>query len=120
MTFSVSSTQDIQDILHGSGSFAITGSGTKSDFGPPVDADNVIETRSMAGIVDWSPDDLVVVAKAGTSIEDLGEELRTRNQMLGVPTWTSKIGRLTAGIPGTLGGLVAANLPTRWESACRG
>lgn len=120
MMFHVESCEDIRDVLHGSGSFLIQGANTKLAFGPSSEADHIIKTTKMRGIVEWSPDDLVVVAKAGTTINELNKELKTKNQMLGVPTSSTGIEALTAGLPGTLGGLVAANLPTRWEAKCRG
>jgi len=119
MIFHVESEEDIRDVLHGSGSFIIQGTNTKSAFGSPLDADHIIKTSKMTGIVEWSPDDLVVVAKAGTTIAELDAELSSRNQMIGVPTFTTSIGKLTAGLPGTVGGLINANLPTRWEARCR-
>ena len=119
MIFHVESEDEVRDVLHGSGSFLIQGSNTKSAFGPVSDADHIIKTTKLSGIVEWSPDDLVIVAKAGTTIEELDGELKKRNQMLGVPSYSTPIGRLTAGLPGTIGGLVSANLPTRWESHCR-
>jgi len=119
MIFQVESEDDIRDVLHGSGSFLIQGANTKSAFGPPSNADHLIKTTKMSGITEWSPDDLVIVAKSGTTIDELDSELKTKNQMLGVPTHTTPIGALTAGLPGTIGGLISANLPTRWESQCR-
>ena len=119
MIFHVESDEDIRDVLHGSGSFLIQGANTKSAFGPPIDAEHVIKTTKLSGITEWSPDDLVVVAKAGTTIHELNDELKSRSQMLGVPTHTTPIGKLTAGLPATVGGLINANLPTRWESHCR-
>ncbi|MDQ2985509.1 MAG: FAD-binding protein [Armatimonadota bacterium] len=114
------SAADVQDILHGSGSYCICGTGSKSMFGPPINADNTIDLSEMSGIVDWSPDDLVVTAKAGTTIAEIDTELASKGQMIGVPTFQSQLGKLTAGMPATLGGLISANLPTRWESICRG
>jgi glycolate oxidase FAD binding subunit len=119
MTFEVESADDIRDVLHGTGAFAVVGTNTKFAFGPPSIAEHTIRTHRMRGVTEWSPDDLVVVAKAGTTVAELNEELRSKNQMLGVPSYTTPIGALTAGLPGTLGGLVAANLPTRWEGRCR-
>jgi glycolate oxidase FAD binding subunit len=119
MIFHVESADDIRDVLHGSGSFLIQGANTKSAFGPPSNADHIIKTTKLSGIVEWLPDDLVIVAKSGTAIEVIDEALMTKKQMLGVPTHTTPIGKLTAGLPGTIGGLVSANLPTRWESRCR-
>ncbi|MEO7453471.1 MAG: FAD-binding protein [Fimbriimonadales bacterium] len=120
MIFHVESADDVRDVLHGNGSLLIQGTNTKAAFGPPSAADHIIKTTKMSGIVEWSPDDLVIVAKAGTTIEEIDAELKSRRQMIGVPNFTTPIGKLTAGLPGTTGGIVSANLPSRWESQCRG
>jgi glycolate oxidase FAD binding subunit len=95
----------------------ICGSGAKKDFGCPIASDcDEISTEKLVGIREWSPDDLVVVAGAGTKIADLQRELATKNQGLPIPPGDD----ITAGLPGTVGGLVAANLPTRWDAATKG
>ena len=66
------------------------------------------------------PEDLVVVVRAGTPISELQDELATRNQCLPLPPAASGIERLTAGLTGTVGGLVSANLPTRWDGTSKG
>lgn len=120
MMFFPESAQDVADIFHGHGSFAVRGSDTKAIFASDTESDSIIKTTKMAGIVEWSPDDLVVTVKAGTPVEELNEELKTRNQQIAIPTAATGMGRLTAGLPGTVGGLVAANLPTRWEAYVKG
>lgn len=96
MIFHVESADDIRDVLHGSGSFLIQGANTKSAFGPQSDADHIIKTTKLTGIVEWSPDDLVIVAKSGTPVEEIDEALRTKKQMLGVPTYTTHFASTTA------------------------
>lgn len=100
--------------------FRITGMDTKRDFGSPVQSATILSTQNMRGIVEHSPEDLVVVVRAGTSITELQAELEEHNQWLPLPPNNSGIDLVTAGFPGTIGGLVSANLPTRWDSWTRG
>lgn len=112
--------EEAADIICAGGSFRIVGKDTKRDFGCPVFADNLLCTEALAGIVEYSPEDLVVVVRAGTTIEELQTELSKNNQWLPIPNDMRGAEFITGGMPGTVGGLVSANLPTRWDSRTRG
>lgn len=101
-------------------SFRIVGLDTKRDFGCPVQADAVLSTQSLTGIIEYSPEDLVVVVRAGTTISELQSELNRNKQWLPIPNDERGAEYVSAGMPGTVGGLVSANLPTRWDSKTRG
>jgi glycolate oxidase FAD binding subunit len=59
------------------------GSGTKRHIGlPPVRYDVALSLRSLHGIVEYSPDDLVVIVRAGTTLAELQKVLSERNQFL--------------------------------------
>jgi FAD/FMN-containing dehydrogenase len=98
----------------------IFGSGSKREFGCPIENVTPITTTHLQGITDWAPEDLVVVVKAGTLVADLQRELASRNQCLPIPPSYDAARFATAGFPGTVGGLVSANLPTRWDGVSRG
>ena len=87
-------------------SCSIAGSGTKSVFDSPPQG-TLVETKHHAGIIEWDPDDLVVVAWAGTTMEELQAELAKRDQCLPLPQTGHA---LVDGIPGTVGGLIGAGL----------
>lgn len=112
--------EEAAEWVRSAGCFRIEGTSTKSDFGNAINVDQVLSTRQLCGIVEWSPDDLVVVVRSGTSIHQLQEELKAKRQWLPIPPALDGLARLTAGLPGTVGGLVASNLPTRWDSATKG
>lgn len=111
---------EFQDIARLSDPIRIQGTGTKTDFANRVSANNILRTTSYSGIIEWSAEDLVVEVRAGTTIKELQSELATKNQYLPIPDFDEEVGCLLAGIPGTVGGLIATNLPTKWEYATRG
>ncbi|MCG9895176.1 MAG: FAD-binding oxidoreductase [Fimbriimonadaceae bacterium] len=98
-----------------SGRFALGGSGTKSHFLPPP-VDPVWRLPAPADpIIQWMPDDQVVVAWAGASVADLQAILAEKGQCLPLP----QTGHPDVdGRPGTLGGLAAMNLPHGLEAQC--
>ncbi len=74
------------------------GAGTKLDWGaPPESVDLLVDTRRMCDVVEHAAGDLVVVAGAGRSLDDLQADLATAGQRLGVDPPRR----------GTLGGAVA-------------
>ncbi len=77
------------------------GSGTKQRWGNrPSRLDLVVETTGMAGVVDHAAGDLVVVVRAGTTLDELETVLARADQRLA----------LDAPIPSaTVGGTVATN-----------
>lgn len=118
--FEPASDEEVRDALLSHGPVAIRGLGTKDLFGCPVESDREISTLGIKGIVEWSPEDLVVVVRAGTPVTELQSELASKGQCIPIPSASDAATEFTAGKPGTVGGLVSANLPTRWDSVSRG
>lgn len=59
------------------------GNGTKRHIGlSPVRYDVALWLRPMSGIVEYSPDDLVVIVRAGTTLTELQQVLAERGQFL--------------------------------------
>ena len=95
-------------------SVAIVGHGSKALFGPPS-GEETLSTQSYAGIVDYRPEELVVTARAGTSIAELTRLLAEKGQML--PFDPPRFGGA-----GTFGGAIASGLsgPARpWRGSVR-
>ena len=88
---------------------AISGGGSKRDFGRPVDAAHDLDLRKLAGIIDYDPSELVLTARAATPMGEIFGELRQQNQMLAFepPDWGALLPSI--GQP-TLGGVIACNL----------
>jgi len=79
----------------------VIGSGTKQHLGnPPTALDLAIDTRGLCGVVEYNPGDLVIRARAGTSMGELRDVVAEHGQQLA----------LDFGADETLGGVVAANL----------
>jgi glycolate oxidase FAD binding subunit len=80
----------------------VRGGGTK-DFYGGLPRGDVLETAGYAGIVDYQPTELVITARAGTSLAAIEDAMRARGQMLGFepPHY---------GEGATLGGAVASGL----------
>ncbi len=82
---------------------AICGAGTKSFLGRRVGNAEQLDVTAHAGIVEYDPAELVLVARAGTPLLEIERLLREHGQMLGFePPYVA------AGA--TLGGAVAAGL----------
>lgn len=79
----------------------VWGGGTHRDMGYATESDLVISTAGLAGIVDWEPDDLTVVVRAGTPIVELEEELRRGGQSAILPEQPGAA---------TVGGVVATGI----------
>lgn len=59
------------------------GNGTKRHIGlPPSRYDVALKLRSLQGIVEYSPEDLVVIVRAGTTLSELQQTLRECGQFL--------------------------------------
>ncbi len=79
------------------------GNGTKRHIGlPPTRYDVALCLRDMQGVVEYSPDDLVVTVSAGTPLAELQKVLAERGQFLPLdPPFPAKA---------TIGGIIAAGV----------
>ena len=80
----------------------IRGGGTKDFYGGLLEGD-VLDTQVYAGIIDYEPNELVITARAGTSLSAIESAMRARGQMLAFEP-----PRFAPG--GTLGGAIASGL----------
>jgi glycolate oxidase FAD binding subunit len=99
-------------------SLRILGSGTKAwalTEMPP----GAKTWTAEGGLLEFWPADQVVVVRAGTRVADLQRALAEHGQCLPLPT-EDEHGTCLAGWPGTVGGLVASNLPHGLWSQCGG
>ena len=79
----------------------IRAGGTKDFYGNPVQG-TLLDPRTVSGIVDYEPTELVVTARAGTSLAELEQLLAENGQMLALEP-------LHFGSSATVGGCVAAS-----------
>ncbi|WP_306119171.1 MULTISPECIES: FAD-binding protein [unclassified Roseitalea] len=93
----------------GKRTLAIAGAGSKAVIGQPTTADATLSSTGLRGIVEYNPEELVIVARAGTPLAEIEAALAGNNQMLAFapPDW----GRLLDADAGqTIGGVAATNL----------
>jgi glycolate oxidase FAD binding subunit len=82
---------------------AVLGNGTKSAMLRPVQAARSLSTRNLTGITLYSPNELIISARAGTPLCEVEAALAEHGQhIIAEPPYS--------GEPQTLGGVVAANL----------
>lgn len=67
----------------------------------------LLSTRRLRGIVDYSPDDLVLTVRAGTTLQEVQHLLRTHGQYL---PWN-----IAPSDEATIGGIVASNRSGSWR-----
>ena len=88
----------------------IEGRGIKSGMLRPVQAAETLSTRRLTGVTLYSPNELIVSVRAGTTVRELEAVLAGSGQHL-VPEPPDLSGLLGAGAgEATVGGIVAANL----------
>ena len=80
----------------------ICGGGSKDFYGRKIQGDN-IDVTGHSGIISYEPTELVITARAGTSLSDIENALNEKDQMLGFepPHFAESA---------TLGGTIACNL----------
>lgn len=91
------------------------GLGTKQGFLAP--SAELESARVECELIDFSPADQVVEVGAGMAVADLQALLGAAGQCLPLPD-PAEWGPGAAGYPGTVGGLLAANLPHGYAAVC--
>lgn len=98
----------------------IAGGGTRLQAGA-VAADGLLTTRELSGIVTYEPGALTLIARAGTSVDEIEAALAAEGQALAFEPMDHRALLGANGTP-TVGGMVAANVsgPRRVQAgACR-
>ena len=85
---------------------AVRGHASKDGLGRPVAADSVLDMSALSGIELYEPEELVLTARAGTSVAEVQAALDEAGQMLAFEPWSPEHIYGTEG--GTVGGLFAA------------
>ncbi len=86
----------------------ISGGNTRSGFGNRVEADAVLRSAAISGIVAYDPAEMVMTARAGTPVAEIEEILLENNQMLAFEPIDHRTVMGTEGEP-TIGGVFATN-----------
>lgn len=110
------SIEPLVELVQTCNSVTVCGSGSKHWLCPPPEGAK-LDMAPYAGIVELSPDDQVVVVRAGTTMDHLQSELAEYGLCLPLPD-SAEFGNAPAGLPGTVGGGIAMSLPHGLESQC--
>src|SRR3974390_135567 len=88
----------------------IVGQGSKRGIGRPSQTELTLDLSGLTGVTLYEPEELVLSVRAGTPIADLEKLLDENQQQLTFePADYGPLFGIAAG-PGTIGGVVAANL----------
>lgn len=87
----------------------IEGGGTRAGLGRPVQADELLSTRNLSGILIYEPAEMVIRARAGTSLREIASALDGNDQMLPFEPMDHRPLYGTQGEP-TIGALAACNV----------
>jgi glycolate oxidase FAD binding subunit len=106
------SEEELAEIIRSAGlagtSLAVVGGGTRAGLGHKVSAAAELSTRGLSGVTLYSPEELVVSAKAGTPVAEIERLLATKRQRLDFEPMDHRPLYGTKGEP-TIGGVVATN-----------
>jgi len=88
----------------------VIGRGSKRSLGRRVQAGNTLELSALGGLTLYEPEELVLSARAGTSLAEIEAALAAKNQMLAFEP--ADLGPLLGGEAGvgSIGGILACNL----------
>ena len=98
-------------------SISVQGKNTKHGFGLPVNADCVVATERLAGIIEYHPEELVMTALPGTPMAEIRQALTQHNQHLAFePPALNRIYQVHD--EGAIGGIFIGNLagPRRFKA----
>src|SRR5579863_10078519 len=84
--------------------------GTKRGLGRPLQVPHVVDLTRLSGVRDYTPEELVLTAGAGTPLSAIDRALNAAGQMLAFepPDWRGLLGQVHGSQ--TLGGVLACNL----------
>jgi glycolate oxidase FAD binding subunit len=88
---------------------AVVGRGSKAALLRPVQAARTLSAANLAGITLYSPSELIIAARAGTTLAEIEAAVAAKGQHIvsEPPDFTALFGRVQ---PQTIGGVVGANL----------
>ena len=86
----------IRDAARDGVALRIAGGGTWLDAGAPVEASEIISTRTLTGIVEYVPGDLTLTARAGTTLTEIRRAAEANGQWLALDPHGSGDGTIGA------------------------
>src|SRR4029453_14619176 len=86
----------VRDAMSDKAPLRIVGRGTWLDAGRPVDAVRQVSLDGLTGIVDYTPGDLTLTARAGTTLAEIARATGAHGQWLPLEPWGGDAGSLGA------------------------
>ncbi len=99
----------IQDAYQDNKKLYVIGHGTKHQVGRPVEADQSLSLKALSGITNYTPNEMVIEAYAGTPLEEIEQSLHAKNQELSFEPYRLNI-LFGSHDTGSIGGAAAMNL----------
>ncbi len=107
--FEPHSDSELLEILNSAPKLRIQGEMTKSRWVPPLpESISIVKSTYLNRILDMQPQDQIVTVQAGCQVQDLLIALSEKGQTLPLPQTNCQF---LNGCMGTVGGLIASNLP---------
>src|SRR5437667_10051633 len=96
----------VAEALAAEGPVEVVGGGSKRGLGRPLQTAHTLDLSRLAGIRDYAPGELVLIAGAATPLAEIEGTLEEAGQMLAFepPDWRRLLG--TAEMQPTLGGVL--------------
>jgi glycolate oxidase FAD binding subunit len=86
----------VRDAIARTAPLRIVGRGTWLDAGRPVADGQRVALDGLTGIVDYTPGDLTLTARAGTTLAEIAEATAANGQWLALAPWGGDVGSLGA------------------------
>jgi hypothetical protein len=112
------SVEALAEVLRAPGSWRLVGRNSQAAYRLPADTHAAtLDLSGLSGIVEFQPNDQVVVVRAGTPIEEVQHALHQRGQCLPIVEWHDGWSHLNAA-GGSIGGAVSMALPEYLDGEC--
>ncbi len=92
----------VANAVSGGTKLEILGGGTRADFGAPNRVAAQLCLRALSGIIEYDPAELVLTARAGTTLAELNAAVAKKNQGFAFEPWGAE--------GSTIGGIIAAGV----------
>ncbi len=105
-------TAQLIDLVHrcqtDRGSYRLQGAGSWLSGGRPCAATDVLSTEAFTGVTEYVPGDLVITARAGTTVAEIADVTRSKRQWLALDPYGADAGTVGATIATASAGPLAA------------
>lgn len=108
MTVAPTSIDELREIVLDAVPMRIVGRGTWVDAGRPVDAARVVDLVHLSGLVEYTPGDLTLTARAGTTLAEVAAATAAERQWLALDPYGSDDGTIGATIATASAGPLAS------------